>query len=50
MSFAPAAATLSRMNADSFIVLALEAAGVLALAVLVLLVLVLGSHGPELDA
>jgi hypothetical protein len=38
------------MNADSFIFLALEAVGVLALVLPLGIVLLLGSHGPEMDA
>jgi hypothetical protein len=43
-------AIVSRMNADSFIFLALEAVGVLALVLPLGIVLLLGSHGPEMDA
>lgn len=43
-------AIVSRMSADSFIFLALEAVGVLALVLPLGIVLLLGSHGPEMDA
>ena len=50
MSVSARRAIVGRMSADSFIFLALEAVGVLALVVVLATILVLGSHGPEMDA
>jgi hypothetical protein len=45
----PRPATLRPMHADNFMFLALEGVAVIAMVLLFLIVVVLGSHGPEMD-